>query len=113
VTDEPSIFVVRQAGERTEIAFRDWYSSRELLFSPEQPSLLAHVRGELNCLVADHQCRVLAIDMEPVDFVLSPFLGLLVSLHREGVTIELLHPSELVRETLEVTKLNQVFVVRD
>jgi anti-anti-sigma regulatory factor len=56
---------------------------------------------------------VLAIDVTPVDVLPCSVLGLLASLHKRGITIELLHPSKIVREELETTRLNQLFVVRD
>jgi hypothetical protein len=113
VTGNSSIFTVKEPGDRTVVGLRDWPSLREMFFSPEQPALLVRMRTELEGLVTESQCKVVTIDLAPVDFLPSVFLGQLVEIHRRGVTVELLNPSQVVREMLESTKLNELFVVRD
>jgi hypothetical protein len=113
VPSESSILTVVQSGERTTVGFRDWRSAHRTILSLERNPTCAGVLTELNAVVADCQPAVLAFDLAPVDFLPCSVLGLLVSLHNLGMRIELLHPSEIVREELKTTKLDQLFVVRD
>jgi hypothetical protein len=113
VTNEPSVFTVLESGERTIVAFRDWPSSREMYFSLDPSSFLVRMRTELNDVINEYQCKVLAIDMTPVTVMPSPLLGLLTLVYKRGIRVQLLHPSELVREALDAAKLNQLFAVHD
>jgi hypothetical protein len=111
MADESSVFVVDQTGERTVVRFRNWSSARSEFFQPLEPELLAKIRSELEAL--DAGCSVLAVDMSEVDLVPSSFLAMLVAIHRAGTKVELLDPSEPVRDVLHTTRLNQLLVVRD
>jgi hypothetical protein len=110
---EPSIFTVVQRDDRTTVAFRDWPSVRERFFTPDLPDFLLRVRAELDEAIAANQSAVLTINMAPVDFAPSSFLGVLVGLHRSGAAVELLHVSAGVRRAMESTRLDQVLVVRE
>jgi hypothetical protein len=111
MADESPIFVVDQTGERTVVRFRDWRAARTEFFQPVEPELLAKIRQELEAVDAD--CRVLAVDMSEVDLVPSSFLAMLVAIHRGGTKVELLDPSQPVRDVLHTTRLNQLLLVRD
>jgi hypothetical protein len=113
VPNESSILTVVQSGECTTVGFRDWRSARRTILSLDPNPTCASVLTELNAVIADCQPAVLAFDLTPVDGLPCSVLGLLVWLHNLGIRIELLHPSEIVREELKTTKLDQLFVVRD
>jgi hypothetical protein len=84
-----------------------------MLYQTGEHVLIAEMRSQLKRLVEKYQCKVLAIDMTPVGLLPSSLLGLLVSLYKGGLKIEMLHPSEPVRQLLERTKLNRILVIRD
>jgi anti-anti-sigma regulatory factor len=107
-----SIFTVDEVGQRAVVRFCDWRSALEALSGPWERDFICHARNELENLNTEHTCTTLAIDMSPVTVVPSSFLGLLVSLHKSGLKIELLRPSQSVRETLDATQLNRIFTVR-
>ena len=113
MTSDHSIFAVVETGERTVIALHDWRSAWKRCWSFEETAVLQEIRGELNDLIGQHQCKVLAIDVTDVVLMPSAVLGILVGWTSRGVKVELLHPSESVRQTLAVTKLDQLLTVRD
>jgi hypothetical protein len=113
VADQPRVFVFKHVRERTLVNFRDWPSARDTIFSDGRPAFLACVHAELGTIVAHNHTKVLAIDMSPVDYVPSSFIGELLMLHKRGVMIELLRPSPTIRQILETTRLNSLFVVRE
>jgi anti-anti-sigma factor len=110
---ETSIFTVVQSEGRTAVAFRDWPSVCEAIYSFDFTTFLDRMRTELEDAIAENQCAVLVINMAPADFVPSSFLAVLVGLNQRGVDIKLLHPSAAVRQALEVTNLHHLFAVRD
>ena len=113
VAGDAAIFVVKETGERTVVGFRDWRSSLDALYWSGANVLTFQARSELESLVSRHQCRTLAIDMASVEPFPSSFLALLISLSKEGVQIELIGPSAVVREGLGITKLDSFFTIRD
>ena len=92
-----------QNGERTVVGF----GGRELL---DQVNLAA-CRDQITELVKRNQTKTLAFDLTGVRLMPSGMLGLLASLRNTVSKIQILNPSEDVREALEVTKLNQIFEV--
>jgi hypothetical protein len=112
MTGDSRIFTVDEVGRRAVVRFRDWKSSSDAFFGPWE-DFACDARSELESLTSEHDCTTLAIDISPIDLVPSSFLGLLVSLHRSGLEIELLHASKSVREILDRTQLNRVLKVRD
>jgi anti-anti-sigma factor len=113
VTSDHSIFAIVETGERTVIALHDWRSTRQRCWTGEETAVLQEIRDELDDLIGQHQRKALAIDVTDVDIMPSAVLGLLVGLTSRGVKVELLHPSESFRQTLAVTKLDQLLTVRD
>ncbi len=107
------IFTADEVGRRTTVRFRDWSSSSAGCFGLWEDAFISQVRSELESFRTEHERTTLAVDMSPVDVVPSSFLGILVSLHNNGFEIELLHPSNSVREALATTNLNRLFTVRD
>jgi len=64
-------------------------------------------------LIELHHCEVIAFDLVGVPFLPSGILGLLVSLYRRGVQVQLYNPSEHIRKVLRVTKLDQNIKIRE
>ena len=74
---------------------------------------LAACREQITEIVKRNQTQTLAFEMTGVRFIPSGMLGLLASLRDIVAKIQILNPSEDVREVLEITKLNQIFEVRE
>lgn len=72
---------------------------------------LAECRDELTEMIREHHCRVIAFDLTGVKIVPSGMLGLLASLHRSGVDVQVFNACEDIREVLEITKLDRVIEV--
>jgi anti-anti-sigma factor len=113
LTDDTAIFRVDETGERTVVAFRDWRSSLEVYYESGGDLFISQAREQIEALRKEHQCKVLVVDLTSVVFMPSWLVGLLVSQQKNGLSIELLHPSNSIREMLHTTKLNRLFVVRD
>jgi anti-anti-sigma factor len=71
-----------------------------------------HQEALLN-LIKEHLCEILIVDLMDVPVVSSWILGVLAGIHRQGVRIELYHPTVTMREVLEVTHLNRMLHIRD
>ena len=113
MTSHHSIFAVVETGERTVVAFNDWPSTRQRCRGVEDIVVRKEIRDEFHDLIGQHQCKVLTIDVTDVDLMPSAVVGLLVGLRSKGVKVELLHPSESVRESLRATKLDRLLSIRD
>ncbi len=74
---------------------------------------IAACREQITEIVKRNQTKTLAFEMTGVRFIPSGMLGLLASLRDMVTKIQILNPSEDVREVLEITKLNQIFEVRE
>jgi anti-anti-sigma factor len=96
---------VAQSGDVTIIGF----GGRDIL---DQINI-ASCREQIAELVKQHQSKTLAFNMSGVRLIPSGMLGLLASLRDTVDKIQILNPSEDVREALEITKLNQIFEVLD
>ena len=94
-----------QDGETTVLSF----GSSEVL---DQINL-AVCRDQITEIVKRNQTKTLAFEMSGVRFIPSGMLGLLASLRDLVAKIQILNPSADVREVLEITKLDQIFEVRD
>lgn len=105
MADKFATLEVSQNGDATVIRFGD----REVL---DQINI-AVCREQIADIVKQTQTKKLAFEMTGVRFIPSGMLGLLASLRDTVPTIQILNPSEDVREVLEITKLNQIFDVRD
>jgi hypothetical protein len=58
------------------------------------------------------ECTVLTFDVTGLKLVPSGMLGLLTSMHKRVRQIEILNPSNDIREVLRVSKLNTLFKIR-
>lgn len=74
---------------------------------------LAECRDEIVELLTLHDCKDLAFDLTGVRYVPSGMLGLLASLTRLGIKVHLYNPSHDVREVLRITRLDQLFELRE
>lgn len=74
---------------------------------------LANCRDELVQLIRENHCKTLALDLTGVRLIPSGLLGLLASIRRQGVTVQLYNPSDDIREVLEITKLNTLLELHD
>ena len=74
---------------------------------------LAHCREALAGLIRENDVDVLAFDLTGVVLVPSGLLGLLASLRKTGVEVQIYNPSDDVREVLEVTHLNDIMPIRE
>lgn len=91
---------VYQSGELTVLGF----GGREVLDHLN----LAECRDEIADLIREHRCRHLAFDLTGVRLIPSGLLGMLASIHRQGIDVHLYNASDDIREVLEITKLNRV-----
>ena len=105
MANEFATLEVSQNGDVTIITFGD----REVL---DQINLSA-CRDQITEIVKRNQTKTLAFEMSGVRLIPSGMLGLLASLLDIVAKIQILNPSADVREVLEITKLNQIFDVRD
>lgn len=94
-----------QNGETTIVSFLDCKDLEQIN--------IAACREQITEIVKQNQTKTLAFEMSKVRLIPSGMLGLLASLRDMVSKIRILNPSEDVREVLEITKLNQIFEVRD
>ena len=113
MTGNDSIFVVQRKGDPLVVGFRNWPASLQQVYVTGGYGFSAEARDELRALIDEHPCHAMAINMAPVVFLPSWFLGLLVSVQKSGVRIELRNLTEQVRDSLKVTRLHEVLAVRD
>jgi anti-anti-sigma factor len=65
-------------------------------------------RDELIPILQNADCRVVRFDLDGIPFLASGILGLLISLQKIGVDIQLKNVSEHVLDVLHVTRLNEM-----
>ncbi|MGE5194850.1 MAG: STAS domain-containing protein [Deltaproteobacteria bacterium] len=66
-------------------------------------------REEIRELVRLHDCKSLVFDLMNVRYIPSVVLGLLASLTRMGIEVQLYNISAEVRNVLQVTQLGRLF----
>ena len=110
---DPPLFVVQQPGERTIVRLQEWQSLSGQFHPPTEIAISCALRSQLEELLGERECKTLAIDVSSICRLPSAFLGILIALFKGGTQIELLNPSPTVREALEVSKLDQLFAIRD
>ena len=74
---------------------------------------IAFYRDQLRQLIKEHHCKVLAFDLTGVKLIPSGMLGVLTSLRSQVERLELYNPSVDVREVLHLTRLEQLFEIKD
>jgi anti-anti-sigma factor len=68
-------------------------------------------RDELVAILTKAGCIVVRFDIEGIPFLASGILGLLVSIRKAGVDIQIQNASEHVQDVLKVTRLDQLVEV--
>lgn len=101
----PGILKIYQTGELTVVGFGGEDVPDEVC--------IAGYRDQLNRLLDEHQCKVLAFDLSGVTLVPSGMLGLLTTLRKRVERLELYNASSNIREVLELTNLIKLFDLRD
>lgn len=104
MTTAVTCFHVYKSGKLTVVGF----DGRQL----NDPRLADLCRDQLLALCEHHDCQVLAVDLMDVDIVSSWILGILAAIHREGVDVELYHPSPEIRGVLSETRLDRLLHIR-
>lgn len=103
--NDDAVLKVYESGPLTVIGF----GGRDVLENVN----LAAFREQVAALVRQNGCHTLAFDLSGVKLIPSGLLGLLASLRRLGVAVEIYNPSPDVRDVLRVTRLDQIMPVQD
>ena len=72
------------------------------------------VRGEetaILCSAARQDGRNVVLDLAEVETIDAAGIGALVSLQAAGIYLKIVNPTEQVRETLRITKLESIFEI--
>ena len=101
---DPGVLQVYQVGELTVVGF----AGKDV---PDEVCIAGY-RDQMNQLIADHNVKVMAVDLSGVKLVPSGMLGLLTSIRKKVGKVELYNPSEDVREVLRLTKLETLFDIK-
>lgn len=102
---DPNVLKVYQTGELTVVGF----GGQDV---PDEVCIAAY-RDQLIALINQVQCKVLAFDLTGVTLIPSGMLGVLTSLRSRVERIELYNPSADVREVLRMTRLEQLFDIKE
>ena len=102
---DPNVLKVYQTGALTVVGL----GGRDV---PDEVCI-AMYREQLFKLVDEFQCKVLAFDLTGVTLVPSGMLGVMTSLRTKVERVELYNPSEDVREVLRMTRLEQLFDIKE
>ena len=102
---DPNILKIYQTGELTVVGF----GGQDV---PDEVCIAAY-REQLFQLVEQHSCKVLAFDLTGVTLVPSGMLGVLTSLRSKVDRVEIYNPSVDVREVLHMTRLEQLFDIKE
>jgi hypothetical protein len=102
---DPNVLKVYQTGELTVVGFGGQDVPDEVC--------IAGYREQLFKMVEEHKCKVLAFDLTGVTLVPSGMLGVLTSLRSKVEQIELYNASKDIKEVLQMTKLDQLFSIKD
>lgn len=102
---DPNVLKIYQTGELTVVGF----GGQDV---PDEVCIAAY-RDQLFQLVAQNQCKVLAFDLTGVTLIPSGMLGVLTSLRSKVSRLELYNPSTDVREVLHMTRLENLFDIKE
>jgi hypothetical protein len=78
---------------------------------PDEVCIAAY-RNQLLKYIQDHDCQALAFDLSGIKLVPSGMLGLLVSLKKRGLEVELLNPAADIVDVLRITRLATMFKIQ-
>ena len=102
---DPNVLKIYQTGELTVVGF----GGQDV---PDEVCIAAY-RDQLFQLVKEHRCKVLAFDLTGVTLIPSGMLGVLTSLRNKVERLELYNPSVDVREVLHMTRLENLFEIKE
>ena len=102
---DPNVLKIYQTGELTVVGF----GGQDV---PDEVCIAAY-RQQLIKLVEDNHCKVLAFDLTGVTLITSGMLGVLTSLRSKVQRLELYNPSVDVREVLHMTRLENLFDIKE
>ena len=102
VTD-PTLLTFVQDGRRAIVGFNSTAIPDEVCVAAYKNQLLAYVQ--------EHDCKIMAFNLAGVKMLPSGMLGLLVSLKKKGLEVELLRPSADILEVLRITKLVSILKI--
>lgn len=102
---DANVLKIYQTGELTVVGF----GGQDV---PDEVCIAAY-RDQLFQLVKDHGCKVLAFDLTGVTLIPSGMLGVLTSLRSKVQRLELYNPSVDVREVLHMTRLENLFEIKE
>jgi hypothetical protein len=129
--DEELVFnedVVRKAQDDDSVVLNDLASGRDgLAFvrngcctivkftNKEIPDdfCMAKYRDQLYELIKDPACELLRFDLTGIPFLPSGLLGVLASVKNRGIDVEVSNPSQNIRESLAVTRLDSLIRICD
>ena len=100
-----AVLQVYQAGELTVVGFGNKDVPSEIC--------IAEYRDSLIKLLAEHRCRVLAVDATGVSMMPSGVLGLLSTLRKKVDRLEIYNPSRDVLATLRLTRLDTLMEIHE
>jgi anti-anti-sigma regulatory factor len=103
-TNDDELFYTYKTGALTIIGFDGQHLTDR---DPER------YQDALLSLLQQHLCEILVVDLMDVPVVHSWVLGVLVGIHKQGVRVELYHPTLTMQEVLDRTHLNKILHVRD
>ena len=103
--DDPNVLKIYEVGELTVVGF----GGKDV---PDE-TCIAHYRELLMDLIDKHHCKVVAFDLSGVKLVPSGMLGVLVSVKKRGVEVQIFNPSPDVREVLRLSRLDTQFVISE
>lgn len=101
--DPGALNFVRQ-GRRAVVGFNS-------LAIPDE-MCIANYRQQLLTYIQEANCDVMAFELAGIKMLPSGMLGLLVTLQKRGVQIELLNPIPDIVEVLRITRLDSLLTVR-
>jgi hypothetical protein len=102
---DPSVLKIYQTGELTVVGFGGQDVPDEVC--------IAGYRDQLNKLLDDNNCKVLAFDLSGVRLVPSGMLGVLTTLRKRVERLEIYNASDNIQEVLRLTNLVKLFDLRD
>ena len=101
---DPTLLTFVLDGRRAVVGF----NSRSV---PDELCVAAY-RNQLFKYVQDYGCQVLAFELKGIKILPSGMLGLLVTLKKRGLVIELLNPVADIVEVLRITRLAPMFTIQ-
>jgi anti-anti-sigma regulatory factor len=96
---------VHQTGKRTVVGFRDAIPPADVDASG--------LRQRLQVLLEEHECETLVFDLPGVTVVPSGFIGLLVSLDRQGIQVRMRAVTSELQQILAIARLEDFVLDAD